>query len=107
MLSWCSGIRREDLAGAPSFQTVQARVAEILADRLLVGHALHHDLDILELSHPRERIRDTVVFFTLNGGQSKSLKYLSERFLKEDIQTGRHSSVEDVVAPVRIYMMFR
>jgi hypothetical protein len=53
------------------------------------------------------RVRDTEVFFTVRCGQSKNLKYLSERFLKENIQTGRHSSIEDARAPVRLYLMFR
>jgi RNA exonuclease 4 len=42
----CSGIRPEDLEGAPSFETVRDKVESLLADKLLVGHALHHDLEV-------------------------------------------------------------
>ena len=54
-----SGVRPEDLAEAPEFKEVQAEVAEIIKDRVLVGHALHHDLKVLFLDHPKKLIRDT------------------------------------------------
>ena len=41
------------------FETVQKDVAEILDGRILVGHALKHDLKVLFLSHPRKKLRDT------------------------------------------------
>lgn len=102
-----SGIRQEDLIGAPTFETVKAKVVELLEGKLLVGYALHHDLQLLNLTtHPKERIRDIARLLSLNG-HIKSLKYLSERLLKENIQTGRHSSVEDAQAPVSLYRKFR
>ena len=106
LLCVCSGIRPEDLVGAPSFETARERVAELLAGKVLVGHALHHDLEVLGLDHPNHQIRDTALFFTLQG-QSRSLKILAERLLKEEIQTGRHSSVEDARVPVLLYTKFR
>ena len=41
-----SGVRPQDLQGAPQFKQVQAEVAELLKDRILVGHAIHHDLKV-------------------------------------------------------------
>lgn len=41
------------------FAEVQARVAELIDGRVLVGHALSGDLKVLGLTHPRARIRDT------------------------------------------------
>ena len=41
-----SGVRPEDLVGAPEFKQVQTEVAELIKDRLLVGHAIHHDLKV-------------------------------------------------------------
>ena len=41
-------MRPEDLAGAPDFKQVQTEVAELIKDRLLVGHAIHHDLKVGE-----------------------------------------------------------
>ena len=43
-----SGVRPEDLVGAPEFKQVQTEVAELLKDRLLVGHAIHHDLKVFK-----------------------------------------------------------
>ena len=40
----------------------QAAVANILKDKVLVGHALKNDLDVLMLSHPRTMIRDTATY---------------------------------------------
>ena len=54
-----SGVREEDLADAPNFKTVQAEVAELIKGRTLVGHAIHHDLKVLFLDHPKKMIRDT------------------------------------------------
>ena len=54
-----SGVRPEDLVEAPEFMEVQAEVAEMIRDRVLVGHAIHHDLKVLFLNHPKKMIRDT------------------------------------------------
>jgi RNA exonuclease 4 len=57
-----SGVRLDDLKkenGAVEFSVVQKEVAEIIKDRKLVGHALHNDLKVLFLSHPKKKIRDT------------------------------------------------
>ena len=54
-----SGVRPQDLVGAPEFMEVQAEVAEMIRDRVLVGHAIHHDLKVLFLDHPKKMIRDT------------------------------------------------
>ena len=54
-----SGVRPEDLVGAPEFKEIQAEVAELIKDRVLVGHAIHHDLKVLFLDHPKKMIRDT------------------------------------------------
>ena len=41
-----SGIRKEDIENANDFKTVQKEVSEILNDRILVGHAIRHDLKV-------------------------------------------------------------
>lgn len=40
----------------------QREVAELLKGKILVGHALKNDLDVLMLSHPRMMIRDTAKY---------------------------------------------
>jgi RNA exonuclease 4 len=37
-------------------------VADLIKDKVLVGHALQNDLDVLMLSHPRTMIRDTAKY---------------------------------------------
>jgi RNA exonuclease 4 len=40
----------------------QTRVADLIKGKVLVGHALQNDLDVLMLSHPRTMIRDTAKY---------------------------------------------
>lgn len=41
-----SGIRPEDLEGAPSFQVVQKEVADLIKGRIVVGHGLKSDFKV-------------------------------------------------------------
>jgi len=105
-----SGVRPEDLLEAPEFKDVQAEVAEMIKDRVLVGHAIHHDLKVLFLDHPKKLIRDTSKYKPFKaafGGRTPGLKALSERFLGVKVQSGEHSSIQDSQAAVRLYTMFR
>lgn len=110
-----SGIRPGDLKtenGAEKFEVVQKEVAEIIKNKTLVGHAIHNDLKILLLDHPRSKIRDTQKckhFRTLHrslGGLS-SLKNLAKLILGIDIQSGEHSSIQDAQCAMRLYTMYR
>lgn len=105
-----SGIRPHNLGSdALPFKQVQAEVAEMLKGRILVGHSLVNDLQVLFLSHPHRRIRDTQkykLFKTLCGGMP-SLKKLASHILNVNVQTGEHSSVEDAQTAMRLYMMHR
>ena len=67
-----SGVRQEDLEGAPDFETVRNKVKDLLTGKLLVGHGLDHDMDVLSL-YPYitpAMVRDT----------SKYQKFLSTSF---------------------------
>ncbi|XP_026464186.1 RNA exonuclease 4-like [Ctenocephalides felis] len=102
-----SGVRPSDLKNATEFDTVAKEVASILQGKILVGHALHHDLDALLISHPRKRIRDTSrykPFRSLAGGRTPGLRKLAKLILGVDIQKGEHSSVEDAKAAMQIYI---
>lgn len=105
-----SGVRPSDLEKGEEFAKVQKEVSEILSGRILVGHAVHHDLKVLFLSHPKRRIRDTCAyrpFRAMFGGRTPSLKALSERILGVKVQQGEHSSVQDAQAAMRCYTMYR
>ncbi|CAM8948793.1 unnamed protein product [Rhodiola kirilowii] len=99
-----SGIRPHHLKEAKKFQVAQEKVAEMLKGRILVGHALHHDLKALLLSHPTSDIRDTAVYLPfLKKGQSRALRHLAEELLGVKIQNGEHCSIEDARAAMLIY----
>ena len=100
-----SGVRSKDLrtGHAIPLQQCQKEVAALMKDKILVGHALKNDLDVLMLSHPQSRIRDTARYRPYmrphgkKGGKFKprSLKDLSRQFLGEAIQGGEHDPSED------------
>lgn len=105
-----SGVRPSDLKNAPSYQQVQKEVADILKDKILVGHALHNDLKCLMLGHSRKQIRDTSKykpFQELMLTKRPALKKLVSKILHEEIQSGEHSSVIDARATMQIFKLHR
>lgn len=105
-----SGVRRTDLTNGADFKMVQKEVSDLLTSRVLVGHAVHHDLKVLFLTHPRKSIRDTSKFKPfrqLFRGGTPSLKKLSQRLLGVQVQEGEHNSIQDAQAAMRLYTMHR
>lgn len=103
-----SGIRKRDLDNAPDFETVQAEVARIIKDRIVVGHAIHNDFSVLKLNHPPEKTRDTSDYFkNFFLGKTPSLKKLSESVLGISIQKGEHDSIQDAQATMKLYVHVR
>lgn len=93
-----SGVAPRHMVAARDFDEVQAQVAQLLRGRILVGHDLRHDLEVLMLDHPRKDIRDTARFsgFKKYGnGPKPALRVLAREILGVEIQTGQHSSIED------------
>lgn len=105
-----SGVRPGDLKRGEEFETVQKDVAKILKGRMLVGHALKNDLQVLMLSHPPKLIRDTSrfrPFRNITQGRTPSLKKLASEILGVNIQSGEHSSVEDAKATMQLYNLYQ
>uniref|UniRef100_A0A4W6G4I3 RNA exonuclease 4 n=1 Tax=Lates calcarifer TaxID=8187 RepID=A0A4W6G4I3_LATCA len=105
-----SGIRPEDIKDGEDVRTVQREVAEILKGRIVVGHAIHNDLKILLLDHPKKKIRDTQKykpFKKIVKSGRPSLKLLCREILNVKVQQGEHSSVQDAQATMRLYTMVR
>jgi RNA exonuclease 4 len=101
-----SGISPKDMATARSFEGVQADVAAILKDRIIVGHAIKNDLEAMMLGHPKKDIRDTSKFSGFrkySAGKTPSLKKLAREVLGVDIQGGEHSSIEDARATMLLF----
>lgn len=50
--TWISGIRRQDLQGAPDFRDIQAQVSKLVEGRTIVGHAIENDMKVCPLDCP-------------------------------------------------------
>jgi RNA exonuclease 4 len=107
-----SGIRPSDLTSgaAVDLKLIQKEVSDMLEGRILVGHAIHHDLKVLFLDHPKKSIRDTSrykPFRALSGGGTPSLKKLAQQLLGVQVQEGEHNSIQDAQAAMRLYTLHR
>ncbi|EPS93894.1 hypothetical protein FOMPIDRAFT_1170159 [Fomitopsis schrenkii] len=103
-----SGIRPKDMVNASPFAEVQEKVADLLKDRILVGHAVHNDLKALLLSHPWQQTRDTQVYahrHKLVKTKYPALRNLVQQELGVAIQSGEHSSVTDARATMAVYRL--
>ncbi|NWI12380.1 REXO4 exonuclease, partial [Crypturellus soui] len=103
-----SGIRPENIKTGEDFKVVQKEVADILSGRILVGHALHNDLKVLFLDHPKKKIRDTQKYKPFKQrvkNARPSLKLLCERLLDVHVQTAEHCSIQDAQAAMRLYTL--
>ncbi|XP_019634239.1 PREDICTED: RNA exonuclease 4-like isoform X2 [Branchiostoma belcheri] len=109
--TFVSGIRPRDLKDGESFQSVQKEVADILKGRILVGHALQNDMKALQMTHPKQMIRDTSnfpPFKSLAGGNNTpSLKKLAAGVLHLQIQKGEHCSIQDAQVAMRLYTLHK
>ncbi|XXQ33954.1 RNA exonuclease 4 [Plasmodiophora brassicae] len=99
-----SGIERGALLSAPSFQSVQKVVSDLIKDRTIVGHSVRSDLRALMLTHPRHMIRDTTNKLICPKGP-KALRKLCAEHLGVTIQENTHDSVEDARAALALYKM--
>ncbi|SGY38062.1 BQ5605_C003g01951 [Microbotryum silenes-dioicae] len=129
--TWVSGVREHDLLNgqfsenkeakvrwrlimgisgvfltAPTFAEVIKNVSELIKGRILIGHAISNDTQVLLLSHPHHLTRDTSKYAPLQAlarTKRPSLKTLSKLVLGVDIQSGEHSSIDDARATMAIY----
>nr|XP_055190034.1 RNA exonuclease 4 isoform X2 [Nyctereutes procyonoides] len=105
-----SGIRPENLKQGEKFEVVQKEVADMLKGRILVGHALHNDLKVLFLDHPKKKIRDTQKYKPFKSQVKSgrpSLKLLAERILGIKVQQAEHCSIQDAQAAMRLYILVK
>ena len=60
--TWVSGIHPEDLENGEDFKKVRQEVVDMVTGRILVGHSIKNDLDILMIKHPAQYIRDVASY---------------------------------------------
>ncbi|KAK6499757.1 3'-5' exonuclease [Arthrobotrys musiformis] len=104
--TWVSGVSAKDMAKAMTLEEAQKRVHEIIDGKILIGHAIHNDLEALFLSHPKRDIRDTArhqPFRKIAKQKNPGLKRLAKEILGLDIQGAAHSSVEDARVTMMLY----
>lgn len=112
-----SGIRKSDLrhGKAIALAECQKEVAALIKGKVLVGHALKNDLDVLMLSHSRNHIRDTSTYqpymrpHPKKRGKFKprSLKDLTRQHLGISIQKGEHDPSVDARCAMMLYRRCR
>lgn len=91
-----SGITKSKLNSSISLIELYKELDNIIfIDTILVGHSISNDLLSLSINH--KNIIDTSRLFS-NRGYKNSLKKLSKKYLKKDIQIESHSSLEDCLA---------
>jgi RNA exonuclease 4 len=109
-----SGITKDDLESeyAISFCECQWLVAELIHDKVLVGHALKNDLRVLGIQHPWYDTRDTAKYEPFMKQRfedgilwPRKLKDLAKEILGREIQMPGHphSAFEDALAALDLY----
>lgn len=91
------------------FHQVRRQVQDWIENRILVGHALWNDLEVLRLEHPQELIRDTAEILELRPEWRQklmpSLSLLMRHWFHEEMHDGVHDSVQDAWAALRLYQL--
>jgi RNA exonuclease 4 len=108
-----SGVRKQNLRKDETVTLLECQraVTTLLKDKILVGHALKNDLDVLLLSHRRSMIRDTATYHPYMRPHGKkdgkfrprALRELTKQFLNYSIQEGEHDPGEDARAAMNLY----
>jgi len=83
----------------------------MLKGKLVIGHALQNDWNVLQINPHKANVRDTAFYRPLRPtdrqNNSPSLKNLTQDRLKLHIQRGEHDSVEDARAAMALYQSVR
>jgi len=101
-----SGVKPHHLrahTGAKPFAQVQKEVADLIRNRIVVGHSLESDFKALLLTHPWHLRRDTARYRPLMRGKNKphALRFLARQILGIQIQhdTQGHDPVRSSSSP--------
>eukprot|EP00388_Colpodella_angusta_P006897 GDKJ01019951.1.p1 GENE.GDKJ01019951.1~~GDKJ01019951.1.p1 ORF type:complete len:241 (+),score=74.23 GDKJ01019951.1:26-748(+) len=106
-----TGIKFGHIKNAKTLPEILPTIQKHLANRTVVGHAIHNDLRVLGFSIPQDHIRDTSRYIGLrleNAGKVMALKKLAAHWLDEtSFQEGVHDPVEDAKMAMRLYKLKR
>lgn len=107
--TFVSGVRPHNLdsSDAMEFHACRSLVQQFLQDKILVGHGLINDLQVLQLTHQWYHLRDSATYdpFLKPFGRPKRLKELAAQELGIIIQREgeEHCSLEDARAVMMLY----
>lgn len=105
-----TGLVKASFTDATLYKVAQKEVADLLKGRIVIGHDIKHDFEVLGFSHPKHMIRDTSKYKPFRGlskGNTPSLKKLASEVLGLVVQQGVHSSVEDALTALKLYRLHR
>lgn len=111
--TFVSGITKDNLDGATStLEQCREQISRLLYNRILVGHGLKNDLDVLGITQPWWLTRDTATYLPFMKKRvnnlvwwPRKLKELACEKLKREIQVfGKpHCPFEDAMAALDLY----
>ncbi|XP_064642488.1 uncharacterized protein LOC135496859 [Lineus longissimus] len=105
-----SGIHPYHMKNAVPFESARRRIKQIIEGKIIIGHAIHNDLEVLKIAPSQENIRDTITSAKLKemmgSNETKcSLKKMARALLDRWIQKGSHCSVEDARASLDLFKL--
>ncbi|KAI0284968.1 hypothetical protein BGY98DRAFT_946467 [Russula aff. rugulosa BPL654] len=105
-----SGITATHLTSgeAKPFEFVQVHVAEVIKDKVVVGHSLWNDLSVLGIPHPAVNTRDVALYQPFRNAlklpnQSVCLPTLTFHFMGRRGQEGQQNPLENARAAMNLY----
>ncbi|KAB5594374.1 hypothetical protein CTheo_2151 [Ceratobasidium theobromae] len=105
-----TGLQPQDLVGpdAVSFSEAQAMAAQLLRGRIVVGHSLWLDLQVLGVSHPASDTRDVGLYLPFRSAlktpnQVIGLQTLIWQLMRRKIQATHHNPVENARAVMDLF----
>ena len=111
--TFVSGVRAEDLISTDAMEFGECRryVQKLIANKVLIGHALQNDLQVLRITHPWYNIRDTSNYSSFmkidhhGMWRPRRLRDLARQHLGILIQQAgvEHDSLEDACAAMALY----